>query len=107
MKQTLARFGLMLPGMQPRPPSSCRVPDAGAVSVSREKSIQSFPANARDPIKASEAQAGHCSAQFPTQWQSSQRYALAKGMYCIERSVIYQPRLSRIGTILVVNVGHL
>jgi hypothetical protein len=52
------------------------------------------PAN---PIKASEAQAGHCSAQFPTQWQSSQRYALAKGMYCIERSVIYQPRLSRIG----------
>ena len=38
----------MLPGMLPRHPSSCRVRDARTVSVSREKSIQSFRAIVRD-----------------------------------------------------------
>ena len=97
------RFAPMLPGTPSRHPSSRRAPDARSLSLSREKLIQVFsfdcsrfktPAN---PIKDSEAQAGQCSAQFPTQWQSSQRYALARGMYCIEISVIYLPRLSRNG----------
>ena len=48
----------------------------------------STPAN---PIRASEAHAGHCSAQFPIQLQSWQRYAVDNGICCIEWNVIGSP----------------
>lgn len=39
-------------------------------------------------MRTVDAHAGHCSAQFPTQLQSWQRYAEESGMYCIEARVI-------------------
>lgn len=59
------------------------------------------------PMRTSQAQAGHCCEEFPTQLQSGQRYAEAKGICCMVTICMASPEFVWRRTMRIWVVEHI